>query len=236
MEELAIEGFGDYLSLLEADGEEAAALADRMAVTVSRFFRERECWERLSAKILSPALASPSREPFRVWSAGCCGGEEPCTLVILWRELEEASGARRPLEVTATDIDGPSLDRAAAGIYESGSLREVPGPARERWFTRSGGRWRIDALIRESVAFRALNLDGGPPGEGFDLVLCRYLAFTYYRGRRRLDAARRISSSLGSGGVLFTGRKEGLGPAELELFTPVDGRCGIYRKRGAAPP
>ncbi len=230
MRELGLEGFPSYLAFLRNHPEESAALADRMLVTVSRFFRERQCWQRLADDVLRQEITAGGG-PYRVWSAGCCGGEEPYTLAMLWRSLMESSPGGRALEITATDVDGASLERAAAGLYDPSSLREVPESLRGRFFHREGGSWRLDEGVIREVSLGEANLMTDPsPGEQ-DLVLCRYLAFTYYRGERRMEAARRLFSALRKGGVLFIGRKEGPGPDEGSLFAPVAAGCGIYRRR-----
>jgi chemotaxis methyl-accepting protein methylase len=230
MGELGIRGFESYLSYLEAHPKESQALADRMLVTVTRFYRDRVCWERLAEKVLRPAVASGG-PPFRAWCAGCCGGEEPYSLVLLWRSLGGSLSKGRRLDLTATDIDRASLERAAAGRYGHSSLREVPEAVRAEHFSGEGEIREIDRDVTGAVTLRESNLMDDPSPANQDLVLCRYLVFTYYRGERRLKAARRLFSALGEGGILFTGKKEGLGPKEAELFDPIDPACGIYRKR-----
>lgn len=85
MRDLGLKDYGAYLDLLRRDPGEAAGLADRMRITVTRFFRERERWDILVDRVL-PGLVAALGEGgrLRVWSAGCCGGEEPCTLAMLW--------------------------------------------------------------------------------------------------------------------------------------------------------
>ncbi len=228
MGELGISDFRGYARKVLEDPEEAAALADRIRVTVSRFLRERERWEILFGAVL-PELRRRAGGMLRVWSAGCCGGEEPYTLAILWRERGWPAGE---LHVLATDVDRACLDRARKGVYGAGSLREVPPGLRERWFRPGPGGWELDPEIRQEVRFALHNLQADPPPREMDLVLCRYLVFTYYRGRRRLAASRKLWEALKPGGALVIGRKEGLGPAEEVLFTPWPGAPGVYRKRG----
>jgi chemotaxis methyl-accepting protein methylase len=83
-------------------------------------------------------------------------------------------------------------------------------------------RRRVDSRSREAASFREHNLLEDPPPRGQDLVLCRYLAFTYYRGERRLHAALR------PGGALMIGRKEELGQA-ADLFAPWPDAPGVFR-------
>ncbi|MBI5439973.1 MAG: chemotaxis protein CheR, partial [Deltaproteobacteria bacterium] len=189
--ELGLEGLSEYLDRLRDDPAEAAALPDIMRVTVTRFFRERGRWDVLVEGILPELLAKDPRPTFRAWSAGCCGGEEPYTLALLWQERLKPRFPEVELEILATDIDGASLDRAARAVYERGSLREVPPGVVERWFLPVKGGFRLRPEAARLVTFRVHNLRTDPPPAAgvLDLALCRYLAFTYYKGRRRLAAA-----------------------------------------------
>ncbi len=228
MRELGIPDFRGYARRVLEDPAEAASLPDRMRVTVSRFLRERERWEILFETAL-PELRRRAGGVLRAWSAGCCGGEEPYTLALLWRER---GWPAEELEVLATDLDRACLERARKGVYGAGSLREVPPDLRSRWFRPGPGGWEVLPEVRQAVRFALHNLRDAPPAREMDLVLCRYLVFTYYRGRRRLEAARRLWEALKPGGALVIGRKEGLGPAEQALFAPWPGAPGVYRKEG----
>ncbi|HEY7746684.1 MAG TPA: protein-glutamate O-methyltransferase CheR [Desulfuromonadales bacterium] len=231
LRELGLDGFAGYLDRLQCDPAEAAGLADRMRVTVSRFFRERQLWDSLFQKVLPTLLRERSpTDPLRLWSVGCCGGEEPYTLALLWGECF----ALRPVEILATDIDTASLERARTAVYDVSSLREVPAVLRRRYFHRQDHLWRLDAAIAGQVRFAAHNLMTDPLPVGLDLILCRYLAFTYYRGERRLLAARRLWQALRPGGALMIGRKEDLGPSRA-LFTPWPEAAGVFRKPLYAP-
>jgi len=227
LRELGLDGFAGYLERLRCDPAEAAGLADRMRVTVSRFFRERQLWEGLFQTVL-PALMQerPPTEPLRLWSVGCCGGEEPYTLALLWRERF----APRSVEILATDIDAASLERARAAVYNLSSLREVPAVLRQRHFIRQDHCWRLDAAIAGQIRFAVHNMMTDPLPAGLDLICCRYLAFTYYQRERRLLAARRLWQALRPGGALMIGRKEQLGPAGgLFIFWPE--APGVFRKQ-----
>lgn len=227
LRELELDGLAVYLERLRCDPAEAAGLADRMRVTVSRFFRERQLWDALFQSVVPTLLREKSpTDPLRLWSVGCCGGEEPYTLALLWGECF----AQRPVVIFATDIDTASLERARAAVYDVSSLREVPAVLRQRHFRRQDHLWRLDAAIAGQVRFAAHNLMTDPLPAGFDLILCRYLAFTYYHGERRLLAGRRLWQALRPGGALMIGRKEGLGPAG-DLFTPWPGAPGVFRKQ-----
>jgi chemotaxis protein methyltransferase CheR len=231
LKELALPDFAAYLERLRRDPVEAAGLAERMAVTVSRFYRERERWEILRQKVLPGILEKMgTKEPLRLWSAGCCGGEEPYTLALLWLANFHRGQPDRPVEILGTDADAPSLERARRALYRAGSLREVPPEIRQRYFRREKDQWLLEGPVRAMVDFVERDLMDDSPSDPFDLVCCRYLAFTYYRGRRLLEAARRLRGALRPGGALMIGRKEELGAA-AELFEPWPGAVGVFRRR-----
>lgn len=233
MKELGIPDYSSFLERLRTDRSEAEGLADLMRVTVSRYFRDRACWTDLAYKALPRLLAEkPVVSTFRVWSAGCCGGEEPYTMALVWLEYLRPVFPSFTIEILATDIDHSSLERAVEGLYSTASLRESPGEIRDKWFKRKNGLWQIDERVNELVRFENRNLLKDPLPSGIDLVLCRYLIFTYYRGERLLKAAKRIYEALRPGGALMTGRRETLNAVCEDFFEPWPGIECVYRKRG----
>lgn len=232
MKELGIDRYDDYLHLVRSDPEEAAGLPDLMRVTVTRFFREKRGWDELRDRLLPLIVEQTgSGGAIRAWSAGCCGGEEPYSLAILWLHYLLPLYPNRKLEIIATDIDLDSLERAAAGLYGHQSLREVPHELRDRWFSREGEQWRLNDEPRALVSFRQSNLMTDQPPLGMDLVLCRYLPFTYYHGARLGAAAARLRDALRPEGVLMVGAKEALVPPALQYFEPFAESGFFYRRK-----
>ena len=231
MAELGLADYAAYLARLRQDKDEAAGLAVRMRVGVSRFYREAERWELLHQRVLPELLRAGAEDrPLRFWSAGCCGGEEPYSLALVWLAFFRERHPGREVEILASDIDAVSLERARHGIYGHGSIREVPKDILHEYFDREGEQWRLQERVRAMVRFGRRDLVRDPLPGNLDLVCCRYLVFTYYRGERRLAAARRLWQSLRPGGALMIARKEELGVAG-ELFEPWPDVDGVYRKR-----
>jgi len=232
MKELRLHDYASFLERVKTDPREAEGLADLMRVTVSRFFRDITCWTELAMDVLPVMNAEKTTDrAFRVWSAGCCGGEAPYTLALGGLEYLRPHFPGVTIHVLATDIDNASLERAHKGLYSAGSLREVPAGILDRWFHRRNGMWMIDERVKDMVRFQRRNLMEETPPPGLDLVLCRYLVFTYYGGERLLKASRRLHESLRPGGVLMTGRAEALHGASRILFVPWTGAGCAYRKR-----
>lgn len=133
---LGVTAIAPYLDRLTRDPEAKAACENCLRVTISRFFRDRQLWQALRSRIL-PDLVEWFPSPIRAWSVGCASGEEPYSLAMTWNELAPPA----ELELLATDVGRHCLERARAGIYTRGSLREIPGEIREKYFdSRKGGK------------------------------------------------------------------------------------------------
>lgn len=232
IKELGLRGYASYLERLRADPAEAEMLPDVMPVTVSRFFREEDRWVKLKEEILPQLLKNcPGNRSVRAWSVGCCGGEEPFTLALLWLHYLKSRYPGHILEILGTDLDMPSLNRASQGVYTDSSLREVPEEILHRWLRQEKGLWKLDRRVQQMVRFRHHHFIKDPLPEEMDLVLARYLPFTYYEGTRRHTAAQRLWLTLRPGGALMIGGKEDLGLSERDLFEPWTDAEGFFRRK-----
>ena len=231
--ELGLAGFDAYLDLLRSAPEEREGLADLMRVTVSRFFRDSECWLDLADQVVPALLAGRATgDAIHAWSAGCCGGEEPYTLAMVWLERIAPSQSGRAIEIIASDIDEASLERARAARFAKGSLREIPPGTLARFFTREKDYWCLAGEVKQLVRIERRNVMSDPLPYGMDLVLCRNLVFTYYRGDRLVAAMSRLREALRPGGVLMVGRRERLPGAASAYFEPWPGCTGFFRRNG----
>jgi chemotaxis protein methyltransferase CheR len=225
--ELGCASLADYRARLERDPREWCELDAFCNITISRFYRDRGVFAFLESDVL-PALACSGRAVVRAWSAGCASGEEPFTLAIVW-ELAVAAGAE--LEIVATDTDPALLRRAAAGRYPPSALRELPEPWRDAAFARDGDELVIASRFRRAVTLERRDIRAEPPRGPFDLVLCRYLAFTYFDDARQRETVRRLASVTAPGAALVLGTHEGLPDGEpgFERWAP---HRGVFRRAG----
>ncbi|MBW2478017.1 MAG: chemotaxis protein CheR [Deltaproteobacteria bacterium] len=227
IKELGLPGLPAYLERLRSDPQEGVALANLMRITVSRFFRDRPSWEALGQSVLPNLLEKKAAgQPLRIWSAGCCGGEEPYTLALLWQN----TFSHKPVDILATDIDQDSLARAHQATYTAGSLREVPRHLLEQYFRQAEDRWVLDDQIKRLVRFEQCDLMETPVAGPMDVICCRYLAFTYYTGRRLNGVIHHFWTTLNPGGALMIGRKEVARITEVP-FDPWPDAPGVFRKR-----
>ena len=164
LRELELDGYRAYRDFIRAHGEKRSALLpDLMRVTVSRFFREQKYWQDLKTRVL-PELIPPAcgAGAVRMWSAGCCGGEEPFTMALIWLEYLLPLFPCSSIDILGTDIDDASLERASMALYRRETLREVPDEVCRRWFYRMNALWHLDEKVKTLVRFEKRNLIFGP--------------------------------------------------------------------------
>jgi chemotaxis protein methyltransferase CheR len=184
-------------------------LASHLSVGETYFFRERQTFDVLEARVL-PELINRHRatdRQLRIWSAGCCTGEEPYSIAILLKrmlpDLEDWQ-----ITVLATDINPHFLKKAEDGIYGEWSFRGVCAELKGRYFAkRHNGRFEILPEIKRIVTFSYLNLmeDSYPSRlnntNAIDLIFCRNVLM-YFGSERAKQVVRKLHHSLLDGGWL----------------------------------
>jgi len=218
-------------------------LATHLTVGETYFFREKSTMDALQSHIL-PELIRARRDGERrikIWSAGCCTGEEPYTLALMLSQLIGDLSSWN-ITILATDINPRSLRKAEAGIYNEWSFRTVPPAIRERLFIRSGrDRFEVPPDVRRLVTFSYLNLaDDIYPSpinhtQGLDLILCQnvLMYLTDAVAQRAADNFRRC---LVEDGWFFVTPAE---TASLNLsdYSPVNFKgATFYRKQTRSHP
>src|SRR5215203_93912 len=80
-------------------------LACHLTVGETYFFREKGCFDVLEERIFPELIRASARSvrPLRIWSAGCCTGEEPYSIAILLDRLSQNS-VHVDATILATDI------------------------------------------------------------------------------------------------------------------------------------
>jgi chemotaxis protein methyltransferase CheR len=170
-------------------------LAGELTVGETYFFREKRSFEILSEQILPEIMRvrQGSERRLRIWSAGCCTGEEPYSIAIL---LDRVLSDLRQWHVTllATDVNPHFLEKAAEGVFSEWSFRDSPSWLKENYFKQiDKNRFEIAPKIKERVTFAYLNLaeDVYPcltnNTNAMDLIFCRnVLMYFNPEGTRRV--------------------------------------------------
>ena len=165
------------------DPAAADAALDRLmpflTVGETYLFRHQAALAALEQVVLPDLIAQryPAAPFLRIWSAGCCTGEEAYSVAMV---LADALPDRAAWQVTllATDINDRFLRKAADGVYSEWSFRGLPTALRERFFVpAAGGHHQVVPQIRAAVDFAQHNLlaDDPPAGRitsGMDVIFC----------------------------------------------------------------
>ena len=221
-----------YRLYLDEHPEEWARLDACCRITVTRFYRDKRVFQTLMDDIL-PELArsalARSARTLRVWSAGCASGEEPYTLAIGWQLQLAQRFPGLALDILATDADDGLLSRASEACYAWSAVRNLPSAWRSEAFQVHDGRYCLRPAFRTAVRFRCHDLRTPLHEDGFDLICCRNLAFTYFDHDLQLRVAHALHDRLLPGGVLVLGVHERL-PEGGPDFSVISERLGLYRK------
>ena len=212
-------------------------LAGHLTVGETYFFRDKRTFAFLEEKGL-PELIELRRTTgkyLRIWSAGCCTGEEPYSLAIL---LHKILGDAKDWNITilATDINPVFLKKASAGIYGKWSFRDTPEWVRERYFTKTDkNQFELLPKIRKRVSFAYHNLaENAYPSpltntNVLDLILCRNVLM-YLTPDHQTQVIGKLRQCLVQGGWLITGPSESNDALSSEFGSVNFQGAPFYRK------
>jgi chemotaxis protein methyltransferase CheR len=193
--------------------QQIEALAAHLTVGETYFFREPRHFDFLARRVIPELLERTGRRRLRIWSAGCCTGEEAYSIAILLRR-EIPDLAAWQVSVLGTDINPVFLGKARKGVFAPWSFREVPEGVKARHFRAlPGGYLEVLPEVRRLVQFAAVNLadeaysavmnDASP----FDVIFCRNVLMYFEPGRAR-KVIERMYRFQEAGGWLLVGSSE----------------------------
>ncbi len=235
MSELNMRNLNDYLGYLKMHTEEPKRLCKEFLIGVTKFFRDPEAFEELTAHIL-PALfkdKSPD-EIFKVWVTACSTGEEAYSIAIMIKEfLEKHQPGFDNVKIFATDIDTSALDTASKGLYNAAIEQDVPPQLLKKYFIREGDYYRICADIRKMVVFAHHNVLRDPPFSKIDLVTCRNMLI-YMSVSPQRHILKAFHFALNIEGCLFLGPSENIGVLK-DAFLEISRKWKIYKCISKSP-
>lgn len=194
-----------YMARILDDEGEFADLLDLLVIPETWFFRDPQAIAH--AARFAQERHARSGAPVRLLSLPCSTGEEPYTLAMA---LFDTGLPAQAFQVTAVDINEPSLERARCGLYGRNSFRARDLGFRDRYFDAEGDRQRLAERVRNQVRFRQGNIlqlgslrDGAP----FDVVLCRNLLI-YFDDQTQGRALSHLAALMHDDGLLCVGSSE----------------------------
>lgn len=193
--------FDTYYRALTKDDELLEEFIDRITINVSEFYRNPKRWEVLENKIFP--LLLQNKQELNIWSAACSTGEEPYSLALMLKEIFPHVKSH----ILATDIDETALDKARQGVYKEHSLKSLPLPLKNKYFSHQHGLYHIDAEIKENITFRKHDLLADDYPKNIDLIVCRNVLI-YFTEKAKNMIYENFSKSLAENGILFVGSTE----------------------------
>jgi chemotaxis protein methyltransferase CheR len=230
-----VAGLVERLAAEGGRGPMSEAVVDAVTVGETFFFRYREQFDALEQVVVPEVMArNHTRRRLSLWSAGCSNGAETYSLSIMLARRFGALLADWDVDIVGSDISAGALAIAVAGKYGAWTVRDLPTELRQECFSTEGGVWHVKPPYRRGVRFLRHNLiTQPPPGDAFDVVLCRNVLM-YFDPPTRMRVLRSLHSSLAEGGWLVVGHAE-TGPLLAQVFTPMPlPGCTLYRKLGNA--
>ncbi len=223
----------EYARLLARDAAEVDSLYEDLLIKVTEFFRDSRAFWRLGTSILPSMIKrKPPREPFRVWVPGCSTGEEAYSIAMLLFEVTARLRVHNPIQIFATDLSETAIAAARKGHFPASITGSVSRPRLRRFFIKVGPEYRIVQRVREACVFARQDVARDPPFSKVDLVSCRNVLI-YMRKSLQDTILPIFHYALKPDGCLFLGKAETL-ESFSDLFTTVDRKHRIYRKKSAA--
>jgi chemotaxis protein methyltransferase CheR len=185
-------------------------LVGYLTIQVSDMFRDPGFFRAIREKVVPHLRTYPS---LKVWIAGCSGGEELYSFVILFRE----EGLENRTLFYATDINQDALRAAEAGIF---SLDRVPlftenhrksggKSSLSDYYQAAYSRVSFDKSLRRNVVFSDHSLVTDAAFAEMHLISCRNVMFYFDRALQNRVLGL-FKDSLARKGFLGVGAKESL--------------------------
>lgn len=206
-------GFANFSAMQEAllhDEAMLPRLLGYLTVQVSEMFRDPSYFRAIREHVVPHLRTYPS---LKIWIAGCSGGEELYSYVILFRE----EGLEDRTLFYATDISQDALETAGRGIYPLDRIATFTENHRASggksslsdYYTTAYGAAAFDKSLRERVVFSDHSLVTDAVFGEMHLISCRNVMI-YFDRVLQDRAVGLFRDSLVRGGFLGLGSKESI--------------------------
>jgi len=224
-----IETIEKYAEYLHKNDEEIKALYEDIFIHVTDFFRDWESFEALSAHVFPALIRNRSKDtPIRVWVPGCATGEEAYSIAICLSEYLEGNSLSHPINIFATDISEPAIQKARKGVYAEYQMDKLSPKRREKFFEKVKEGYKVKSKIRDLCVFSRHDVTSNPPIPKVDFISCRNVLI-YFSNELQKHVFPVFHYALNPTGFLWLGQAEN--PlAFLNLFVPINKANKIYTK------
>jgi len=219
--------YARYIIYLKKHPEEFTNLLNDLTINYTTFFRDGDVYQYIEKKLLPKFLFS--KNPVKIWSAGCASGEEPYSLSILVHKVFGPSLSRNPVTIFASDIDKDALTKAQNGVYTARQLSTMDQRTIEKYFTKEGESYQVKDFLKSIIKFEQFDLMKTPMHVNLDLILCRNVMI-YFSKEGQQHIHMNFYRALRDGGYFITGKSEILSGEPAQVFTALDYITRVYQK------
>ena len=218
----------EYAAYLESSIKEVHVLYKDLLIGVTRFFRDKEAFDRLKETAVQDLLKEKhDSHQLRLWCMACSTGEEAYSLAILFYEKMQELNIEYDVKIFATDIDRDSIEYAGLGVYPESIVTDVNQERLQKFFTKKENTFHVNPEIRRMVIFANHNVMQDPPFSAIDMVTCRNMLI-YLKPEIQQRVLGAFHFSIKKNGYLFLGSSETVG--ELSgSFAYIDTKWKIYQ-------
>jgi two-component system, chemotaxis family, CheB/CheR fusion protein len=225
-----IDNIDEYLALIDGDPAEVAALYQDFLIRVTSFFRDPAAFQALNAQVFPDICASrSSREPIRIWVAGCATGEEVYSIAIALVEFLGERSLPIAVQIFGTDVSELAIQKARSGRYLESIALDLSAERLSRFFVKDGGQYCVVRSIRELCVFARQDVTRDPPFSRLDLISCRNLLI-YLSNLSQQRVMQIFHYALRQRGILMLGPAESIGHMS-DLFDVADKEQRFYKPR-----
>jgi two-component system CheB/CheR fusion protein len=234
MKSVGVTSVAQYRGMLASRGAEVFNLIDAVRNHTTMFYRDRDAWIVLAARLAERVAEAGPTDRIRVWCIGCSTGEEAYSIAMLFAELLGRDEASERVRIFATDIDESALSTARTGLFADHLVERLPASHRAAYFTKSSCGYAFDPRLRGAIVFGRHDILSDPPIPQLDLVICRN-TLLYLEPKAQSQAMTRLHGVLEEGGLLFVGISEA-GMVPRELFRTGDPENRFFERIEPVPP
>lgn len=224
------ENVSDFIESLRFKpyGKMHMEVALELATHETYFFRDQHIFDGLYNLLNNHYRDKPM---IRIWSCACSTGQEPYSLAMMVRDLQERSLAGCDVKIVATDVCQKTLDYASKGLYNNVEMqRGLSDDLKTKYFVQRGNHYEIKDNVKSMVDFKPVNLlHSFETMPSFDFVMLRNVLI-YFDSELKQNIITRIEDKLKPEGSLILGCSENLLGLRTKLRLQMDKNLHLYIK------
>lgn len=142
----------------ELNKRDLSDLVNGITITETYFFRDRKQLNVMIDDIRMKLKQTNNKINFNIWSMGCSSGEEPYTISLMLKELQ--NHVSFDYQVQGFDINTKNIEKAQKGVYTSWSFRgtEKNFLIQKYFKEEENNNFSIKDSVKENVSFKLFNI------------------------------------------------------------------------------